>query len=139
MVQQTSGTIGYVELAYTVQNHLPAAILRNKSGRYVKASIESTTAAAAGAVAAMKKDVRTIIVNSPGVNAYPIAGFTYILLYKDQADTAKAKSLCKFLDWAIHDGQKMAKSLLYAPLPAKMVKINEAALKTIKSHGKPVL
>ncbi|MHB9038102.1 MAG: phosphate ABC transporter substrate-binding protein PstS [Armatimonadota bacterium] len=139
LVQQTAGTIGYVELAYTVQNHLPAAIVRNQSGQYVKASIASTTAAAAGAVAAMKKDVRAVIINSAGKSAYPIAGFTYILLYKDQANIAKAKALCKFLDWAIHDGQKMAKSLLYAPLPEKMVKINEAALKTIKSHGKPVL
>lgn len=138
LVNQTAGAIGYVELAYTVQNHMPAATLRNKSGQFVKASIDSTIAAAAGAVAAMKKDVRTVIVNSPSKNAYPIAGFTYILIYKDQDNPAKAKALCHFLNWAIHDGQKMAKSLLYAPLPEKMVKINEAALKSIKCHGKRV-
>ncbi|MCL5104853.1 MAG: phosphate ABC transporter substrate-binding protein PstS [Armatimonadetes bacterium] len=139
LVKQTPGAIGYVELAYTVQNHLPAAIMRNQAGHYIKASIDSTVAAAAGAVAAMKKDVRTVIVNSSGKNAYPIAGFTYILVYTNQDDPAKAKALCNFLDWAIHDGQKMAKSLLYAPLPAKMVRINEAALKSIRSRGKRVL
>lgn len=139
LVNQTAGAIGYVELAYTVQNHMPAAIVRNKSGQFVKASIDSTVAAAAGAVAAMKKDVRALIVNSPGKDAYPIAGFTYILVYRNQDDPAKAKALCNFLNWAIHDGQKMAKSLLYAPLPEKMVKIDEAALKSIKSHGKFVL
>lgn len=139
LTKQTPGAIGYVELAYTVQNHLPAAVLRNRSGQFVKASIESTTAAASGAIANMKKDVRSMIVNSPGKTAYPIAGFTYIIIYKNQSDPAKARALCNFLNWAIHDGQKMAKSLLYAPLPAKMVKLNEAVLKSIQSHGKLVM
>ncbi len=139
IVKQTPGAIGYVELAYTVQNHLPAAVLRNRSGQFVKASIESTVAAASDAVAAMKKDVRTVIVNSGGKDAYLIAGFTYILVYRNQTDMAKARTLCRFLNWAIHDGQKMAKSLLYAPLPQKMVKIDEAALRSIKVNGKSVL
>lgn len=139
VIKQTPGAIGYVELAYAVQNHLPYALIRNKSGQFVKASVASTTAAAASAAAGMSKDVRTLFVNASGKNSYPISGFTYILIYKNQRNAAKAKDLCKFLRWANHDGQHMAGSLLYAPLPAKLVKINDAALKSIRANGKPVL
>lgn len=139
IVKQTPGTIGYVELAYAVQNNLPYADVQNKAGLFIKPSIESTTAAAEGAASDMKKDIRVSIVNSPVKNAYPIAGFTYILLYKDQPDAKKGKALVEFLEWAIHDGQKMAKPLLYAPLPANVVSIDDKALKSLTSNGKSVL
>jgi len=139
IVKQTPGTIGYVELAYAVQNKLPYAFVQNKSGQFIEPSIESTTAAANGAAATMKNDIRTLIVNSAEKDAYPIAGFTYILLYKDQTNTEKAKATAEFLRWAIHDGQKEAKPLLYAPLPQSVVSINDEALKSIQSNGKPVL
>ena len=112
LVKQTPGAIGYVEMAYAVQNRLSYACVRNRAGRFIEPSIESTTAAANSAAAAMKKDVRTLIVNPPGKNAYPIAGFTYILLYKNQSNPEKARALARFLRWAIHDGQKMAKPLI---------------------------
>jgi phosphate transport system substrate-binding protein len=139
VVKQTPGAIGYVELAYAVQNHLPYALVRNKAGQFVKATVASTTAAAASAAAGMSKDVRTLFVNAPGKNSYPIAGFTYMLVYKNQKNAEKARELCKFLRWANHSGQHMASSLLYAPLPEKLVKLNDAALKSIKANGRPVL
>jgi len=132
IVKQTPGGFGYVELAYAVQNKLPYAYIQNKAGAFVEPTIASTTTAAAGAIAAMKEDVRVSIVNAAGKSAYPIAGFTYILVYKHQADKAKWKALSGFLNWAIHYGQQFATKLLYAPLPAEVVKLNEAALKTIK-------
>jgi phosphate transport system substrate-binding protein len=131
VVKQTPGAIGYVELAYAVQNKIAYAEVRNRSGEFVMPTIESTTAAATGAVDSMKKDIRTLIVDSRAKGAYPISGFTYILLYNKQTDHVKGANLVKFLQWAMHDGQKMAKSLLYAPLPAKVVAINEAALKSV--------
>lgn len=136
IVKQTPGTVGYVELAYAVQNHLPYASVQNQAGQFVAPGVESTTIAASGAVPAMKKDIRALAVNSPAKGAYPIAGFTYILLYRNQANGPEGKELCRFLNWAMHDGQKMAKSLLYAPLPESLVRMNTAALASVKFGGK---
>lgn len=139
IVKNTPGAIGYVELAYAVQNDLPYADVKNRAGQFVTPSIESTSAAADGAADAIKKDIRALIVNSPERDAYPIAGFTYVLLYKDQSDAAKAKALVEFLRWAIHDGQEMARPLLYAPLPTSVVAVNDNTLRNVTSGGKPVL
>jgi phosphate transport system substrate-binding protein len=138
VVQQTPGGIGYVELAYAIQNDLATAEMENAAGVFVAPTLESTTAAAAGAVAAMKKnnDVRVSIVNSRDLNAYPIAGFTYILVYRDQKDRAKSDALFGFLHWAIHDGQRFAASLHYAPLPDEVVTINEQALRNAEFSGR---
>jgi phosphate transport system substrate-binding protein len=130
-VKQTPGSIGYVELAFAHQNRMPYASVRNQAGQFVPPSVASTTAAAAGAAAALDKDIRSLIVNAPGADAYPIAGLTYILLYRSQSDAAKGKALVDFLNWAIHDGQKEADALLYAPLPPAIVQANEMALKTV--------
>lgn len=135
-VKQTPGAIGYVELAYAEQNKLPYATLQNKAGKFVKASIESTTAAAAGAAATMPDDLRVSITNGGGDKAYPIASYTYLLIYKDQTDQKKGEALAKFLWWAIHDGEKMAADLLYAPLPAEVVKKDEAKIKSMNYQGK---
>ena len=131
VVEKTPGGIGYVELAYAITNNRAYASLKNKSGNFISPTIASTTAAAAGAVGEMKKDIRVSIVNSANKDAYPIAGFTYILLYKHQMDAAKGKELVNFLKWANHDGQQYAEKLYYAPLPSAVVKLNDAALKSV--------
>jgi phosphate transport system substrate-binding protein len=131
LVKQTPGGIGYVELAYSVQNGLDYAKLKNRAGKFVAPTLASTTAAAAGAVKAMQKDIRVSIVNASGEEAYPIAGFTYLMVYTTQSGE-KGKALVEFLRWGINDGQKYAAPLLYAPLPEEVVKINEATIKTIK-------
>ena len=101
-------------------------------------SVESTTAAAAGAVDAMKKDVRTPIVNSGNPGAYPISGFTYLLIYKDLKDPARASALTGFLKWAMGDGQKLAPALSYAPLPQPVVAINNAAIAGLTAGGRKI-
>lgn len=138
VLTQRPGSIGYVELAYAEQNKLPVAAVRNAAGQFAMPTIDSTTAAASGAISAMKKDVRVSIVNAPGAKAYPISGFTYILLYKEQKDATKGKALVDFLQWAITDGQQYAAPLKYAPLPAAVVAINKQALATVTRNGKPL-
>ena len=108
-------------------------------GKLVEPTIESTTAAAAGVAKSMPDDFRVSLTNPPGADAYPIASFTWLLVYKDQPNEAKGRALVKFLWWAIHDGQKHPASLLYAPLPAAVVKQIEAKIKQITFSGKPLL
>jgi phosphate transport system substrate-binding protein len=137
LVKQTPGAIGYVELAYAKQNKLPTAALKNHEGNFVEPTIASTSAAAAGVE--LPADFRVSITDARGKDAYPIASFTYILVYKDQKDAQKGEALVKFLWWGIHEGQKAAPALDYAPLPAPVVKKVEAALKTLTVDGKSVL
>jgi phosphate transport system substrate-binding protein len=136
VVRQTPGAIGYVELAYAKQNQLPFALVRNKAGNYVQASLASTRAAVEGAAAFLTRDVRTPIVNSPAPDAYPIAGLTFLLVYRDMKDPARARELADFIEWAIHDGQGYAEALDYASLPAAVVKVNEASLSLLSVNGK---
>jgi phosphate transport system substrate-binding protein len=121
-LKQTPGAIGYVEIAYATQNGLPVAAIRNADGKFVAPSIESATAAAAGALAVLPTttDYRVSIVNAKGAGSYPISSFTWLLVYRNMPD-AKAKKLKDFLGWALHDGEQAAASLNYAPLPAAMV------------------
>jgi phosphate transport system substrate-binding protein len=135
-VKQSPNSIGYVELIYAEQNKLPAAAIKNAAGEWVKPSLDSTSAAAAGA--AIPDDLRVSITNAPGAGAYPISSFTYLLVYKEQADQAKGKALVDFIWWATHDGEKMAKDMSYAPLPAEVVKKAEEKIKSITYQGKPL-
>jgi phosphate transport system substrate-binding protein len=137
-VKQTPNTIGYVELAYAVQNKLPVALIKNKAGSFVEPTIDAVTAAAAGSLATTPEDLRVSITDADGATAYPISSYTYILAYKAQPDTAKGKVLVDFLWWGIHDGEKFAKELQYAPLPAEIVKRAEAKINSITSEGKPL-
>ncbi len=137
LVKQTPGAIGYVELAYANQNKLPKALLRNKGGAFVAATMESTSAAAAGVE--MPDDFRVSITDASGKDAYPMASFTYILVPRDQQDPAKGKAIVQFLDWAVHDGQRFAAPLDYAPLPKPVVEKVTAKLKTLTAQGKPIL
>lgn len=137
-VKQTPYSLGYVELIYAEQNKLPYAAVKNSSGEFIRPSLESITAAAAGAATQMPDDLRVSITNAPGKDAYPVSSFTYFLVYKDQQDPVKGKALVDFLWWAIHDGEQMAKNLLYAPLPQEVVAKAEQKVKLITSQGKPL-
>jgi phosphate transport system substrate-binding protein len=134
-VKNTPNTIGYVELAYAVQNKLPVAHIKNSSGSFIEPSIDSVTAAAAASATNTPEDLRVSITNATGAQAYPISSYTYILIYKDQKDAAKGKALVDFLWWGIHDGERFANGLQYAPLPADIVKRAEAKINSITAGG----
>jgi phosphate transport system substrate-binding protein len=136
LVKATPGAIGYVELAYANQNKLAMATLKNHDGAFVKPSLESTSAAADGVE--MPADYRVSITDAKGKDAYPIASFTYLLVYRDQADKAKGEALLKFLWWAIHEGQSVATPLDYAALPKPAVAKIEKTLATLTVQGKSV-
>ena len=138
-VKQLNGSIGYVELAYAMQNKMAMADLKNHDGEWVKASTEGMTAAADAMASKMPEDMRVSIINAPGKKSYPISAYTYILVYKDQADAAKGKALTELLNWAIHEGQKSNEPLFYAKLPESVVKKDEAKLRGIQHDGKPFL
>ncbi len=121
LVKQTPGSIGYVELAYADKNNLAYASIQNKAGNFIEPSLEATSAAIAGKLSSMPKDFRVSIVNPDGANAYSISGFTWILIYKNQKDPVRGKAVLNFLKWAIHDGQKYAAELGYAPLPNEII------------------
>ncbi|HEX5036873.1 MAG TPA: phosphate ABC transporter substrate-binding protein PstS [bacterium] len=124
LIKQTPGSIGYIELGYALQNKLPYASVQNKAGAFVMPSIESVSAAAAGVK--MPEDYRVSITDPDGKDAYPISAFTYLLVYKKQADGAKGKALVDFLKWAINDGEKLASALYYSPLPDSVAaKVNQ--------------
>ena len=132
LVNQTPGTIGYVELIYALQNKIPYGAVQNKSGEFVAATLESVTAAANAAAATMPDDFRVSITNSDAKGAYPLASFTWLLLYQNPTDKVRGKIMSEFLQWAITDGQKEAPALGYAPLPASVVAKEQAALKKIQ-------
>ena len=138
-VKNTPGALGYVELAYAVKNKLPVGLVKNAAGKFIEPTIESTTAAAAGAAKSMPDDFRVSLTNAPGDAAYPIASFTWLLVYREQPDEAKGRAIVNFLWWMSHEGQKYAADLLYAPLPAPVVKQIEAKIKKINYQGKPLL
>ncbi|HET9941377.1 MAG TPA: phosphate ABC transporter substrate-binding protein PstS [Candidatus Eisenbacteria bacterium] len=137
-VKQTPGSIGYVELAYAKQNNLTVARLQNSSGAYIDPSLASTTAAIEASAQALAADVRASTVNAAGPDAYPIAALTFILVYQDQADEAKAKALADFLTWAIHQGQDQVEALQYARLPAAIVQVDEQEIARLTAAGKPL-
>ncbi len=121
IVKQTDNSIGYVELIYAVQNHMPSGEVKNAAGNFVKADFTTVSDAAAGAAANMPKDFRVSITNAPGKNAYPISSFTWLLIPSHIPDAAKAKAIQAFLHWMLADGQKFATGLSYAPLPKPVV------------------
>ena len=137
-IKNQPNTIGYVELAYAAQNKLPAALIKNASGKFVEATIDAVTAAAAASSAQTPDDLRVSITNAAGEAAYPISSYTYVLVYKDQKNADKGKALVDFIWWGIHDGEQFAKDLQYAPLPAEIVKRAEAKINSITSGGKPL-
>jgi phosphate transport system substrate-binding protein len=138
-IKQTEGAVGYVELIYAISNNLPYAQVKNATGNFIAPSLETVTAAAAGAKLEKDTDFRVSITNSPGTQAYPIASFTWLLVKKDNKDPAKAKLIRDFLTWMITpEAQNMAADLHYAPLPAPVVSLVQARLPTLKASGKVI-
>lgn len=135
-VQQTPGAIGYVELAYAEQNKLPWVLLKNAAGNYQKPSLDGVTKATVGV--ALPDDMKVMITNSTNPDAYPIAGYTWILAYVNQTNKNKGTLLVNMLWWAIHDGQQYGISLDYAPLSSDAVKKAEAEILSIKYQGQPL-
>jgi phosphate transport system substrate-binding protein len=129
-IRNIQGSIGYVELIYALQNKITYGSVKNSSGAFVKASLESTTAAAAGVQ--MPADYRVSITNSPAKNAYPIASFTWLLIPQQSKDANKGKILREFVEWMATSGQKMTEPLSYAPLPQEVAQKILATAKTIK-------
>jgi len=132
LVQQTPNSLGYVELIYAIQNKMPYGKVRNSSGAFVKAGLESVTAAAAGAAKQMPEDFRVSITNSPAKDAYPISSFTWLLIPQKIADPAKKKVITDFLQWMLGDGQKMVEALSYARLPQEVIAMEKKSIATIQ-------
>jgi phosphate transport system substrate-binding protein len=137
LVKGTPGAIGYVEQAYADQNHMPIATLRNKAGKFVEPKMENVSAAAKGQK--FPDDLCLSLTDGPDPKAYPIASFTYLLVYKEQTDATKGQALVDYIWWAIHDGQKFGPALDYAALPTDQVPVIEARLKTITANGKQLI
>jgi phosphate transport system substrate-binding protein len=136
-IKGTPYTIGYTERAYATQNKLPMAELKNKAGKFVAPTTAAMSAAAEGVE--MPADLFVSLVDASAEGAYPIASYTYLLVYADAKDPAKGEAIAKYLWWALHDGQQFAESLDYAPLPAKVVTLVEARLKELSAGGKKLL
>jgi phosphate transport system substrate-binding protein len=119
LLSQVPGSLGYVELAYAMANKLPYADMKNSSGKYITATLDSISEAMA--TATIPDDFRFSMVNPPGEKAYPISGCTWLLVYQQQKDPVKGKKLVEFLKWAFNDGQKMANTLNYASLPDSVI------------------
>lgn len=136
-VKQTPNSIGYVELAYATQNNITYALLQNSSGNFVEPTLASTSAAAAGVT--LPDDMKIMLTNSSNPDAYPIVGFTWLLVFVNQTDKDKGTALVNVLWWAIHDGQQYTNPLFYGALSADAVKKAEAEIKTINYQGQTLL
>ena len=131
MIRQMQGSIGYIELIYAVQNKITYGTVRNAAGEFVKASLDSVTAAAAS-IKSMPADFRVSITNAPGKDAYPISSFTWLLIPAQSKDAAKGKIIADFLNWMVDDGQKMTADLTYAPLPEGVATKVKAEIKQVR-------
>ncbi|HYM93337.1 MAG TPA: phosphate ABC transporter substrate-binding protein PstS [Chitinophagaceae bacterium] len=140
VIKQTPGGIGYIELAYAIQNKMPYAKVENKKGKYIVPTIASTSAAANIQLPA---DSKIFIANTDAADGYPIAGFTWALIYKEQSysdrSIAKAQNVLNLLWWNIHEGQQYCAGLNYAPLSPAAVKVAEKILRSATYNGKPIL
>ncbi len=125
-IRQLPGSIGYIELIYALQNKIPYGSVKNSSGQFIKASLDSTTAAAVGVK--MPADFRVSITNPPGKQAYPIASFTWLLVPLNPSDANKGKMVKEMVTWALDKGEPMASALSYAPLPTEVAQKAKAAV-----------
>lgn len=135
-VRNTSGGIGYIELAFARENKMKYGLVKNRAGNYIDPDPKNVTAASAS-MQDVPADLRFSITDQPGAQAYPIAGTTWVLLYRNQADPAQGKLVTGFIRWALTDGEKYATQLDYAPLPMGLTKKAEAALNTVTCNSKP--
>lgn len=137
-IRNTVGGVGYIELAYARQNKIPYASVKNRSGNYIDPDPKNVTNAAAS-LKELPADLRFSITDTAGPQAYPIAGSTWVLLYKTQTNVAQGNMVTAFIQWAITDGQKYATDLDYAVLSKNLAQKAEAALRTVTCGGKPCL
>ena len=138
-VKQTAGAVGYVELQYATQGQLTSAKIKNADGQFVAGSTDGVTAAAEAAVDKFPADFRQApIINGAGATTYPIASYTYLLVYQDQKNADKGKTLVSFMGWALTDGQTAEAGLGYAALPKPVQDKALAELHTITSGGSPI-
>ena len=139
-ISQTIGSIGYIGSEYAFAQKISFALLQNQSGNFIEPSLESVSAAGNGEIPA---DTRVMLTNSSDPNAYPICGFTWLILYKDQnfnnRSEAQARETLKLLNWMLlPEAQAVAKQVNYAPLPVKVVKMAQEILTTVTYNGKPL-
>lgn len=126
-VRQIPGGIGYFEMAYSVENRIPMATMQNASGAWVPPSVRGASVGAGQAAAHMPADLRAVFVNAPGPASYPISGFSWVLV--DRARVSRP--LADLLTWMVHDGQRLAAPLSYAPLPAPVVRLDEQKIRAL--------
>jgi phosphate transport system substrate-binding protein len=131
-VKQTPNSIGYVELAYAVQNKIAYGAVKNSTGAFVTADFDSVTEAAAGAAKNMPDDFRVSITNAPGKKAYPISSFTWLLIPNKFEKATQKSAVQQFLKWMLVDGQKFAAGLNYAPLPKPVIDKEEKKISLIQ-------
>ena len=136
-VTNAPGGIGYFELAYAKENNIKSALLKNASGKFVEPSVKGAADAGAGAANNMPADLKAVFVNAPGDTSYPIAGFSWIVVFKNQKDAVKGKELVDMLRYTVTQGQQYAESLYYAPLPKPVQDLDEQAIKSIQVGGQP--
>ncbi len=140
LIRQIPGSIGYVELIYALQNNLPVGIVKNKSGKFIRPSIETVSLSAKVKI---PDDTRVSITDTDAPDGYPVSGFTWILVYKEQnydgRSKEKASALVNLLWWMTHEGQKYTKQLHYAPLPSEVVSKAERLIKSITYNGKTII
>ena len=132
MVRQSPYSFGYVELVYAVQNKMPYGSVKNAAGKFIQASTDSVTAAAAAAAKSMPADYRVSITNAAGPASYPISSFTWLLIPTQSKDAAKGKVLADFLTWMLDHGEAEAAGLTYAPLPKAVQDMERKTIKTVK-------
>ena len=139
-IRNSPGAIGYVELTYAEQNHLPTAAIKNAAGQYVQPTAAGTTAAIAAYSAQLTQDPRNPIVNPPATaaDAYPISGLTFLIIPKDGPDKAKRTALKQFIQYVITDGQAAAGTLNYAPLPDGVKQYDQQQLQQLTADGQPI-
>lgn len=136
LIKQNPGTLGYLEVAYALQNKIPYASLKNAAGNFVDPTLDNLSAAAAGATP--NADLTVNLINQSGANAYPITTTTYVIIDKDQKDATKAQALLAFIYWTTHDGQQLGPKYNYAPLPQSLVDKIDAQLATVTVNGQPI-
>lgn len=139
-LRQAPGAIGYVELTYAQQNNLPVAKIKNRAGNYIAPTAQSTTAAINAFTAQLSQDPREAIVNPPAnaTDAYPISTLTFLIIPKDGADKVKRAALKSFIQYIIGDGQGVAGSLNYAPLPDGVKQFDQQQLNQMTAGGQPL-
>ncbi len=132
-VSKTPGSIGYVQMSYAIDKHIPHGLLKNREGKTVEANPKSITAAARNSLKDIPKDLRFSLTDAPGADSYPISGTVWALIYAKQPHE-KRKTLVDFLRWATHEGQELASPLHYAPLPGELVDKVDAKLQQVENN-----